>query len=167
MHTTSLFAVFGLLSSLSSGVVALGTLYRCDQRTPAVIKAGGGFTSKGADTANQANLFKHVDGWNYPNDPFISTSDYFDCQPFGRYRFTIDSSKITHKIWDVNEEYKKAGKKNGKEAEEEQSVERFIPWSAVIAVHQWTGEFFEPMAMPAKRSAFALDARRARIEFEG
>lgn len=163
MHSTSFFIFFGLLSSLLNGVVALGTLYRCDNRDPATIKAGGGFKSKGGDTANQENLFKHVAGWSYPNDPFISTSDYSDCQQYGRYRYTIDPSKISNKIWDVNAEYRKANKPNNMEEEYEQSVEREIPWSAVISVAQWNGEFFDFMAMPAKRATFGRDARRARI----
>lgn len=162
MHSSSVFVFFGLLSALQSGVLAFGTLYRCDKRNFATIKAAGGFKSKGSDTATQENLFKHVDGWSYPNDPFISTTTMYDCQQYGDYRYTLDQSKIHNTLWDVNAEYVKAGKTNIHEEEYEISVEREIPWDAVIAVHQWNGEVFEVRDMPARRSMITRDARRAR-----
>ncbi|KAH8716785.1 hypothetical protein GQ44DRAFT_775917 [Phaeosphaeriaceae sp. PMI808] len=163
MHSNSFFIFFSLLTSLISGVAALGTLYRCDTRDPATIKAGGGFKSWGRGTPTQARLISHTVAVNTDIDPFIATTTDMECGVFGDYRYTLDSSKITNKIWDVNAEYKKAGKMNHAEHEMEQAVEFEIPWAAVISVHHKKGGMFVPMAMPAKRAPFAHDAR-ARLE---
>jgi hypothetical protein len=167
MYSSSFFVFFSVLSTLLSGVAAYGTIYRFDNRAPATIKNGGGFKSKGGDPATQENLFKHCGPGSYANDPFISTSPLMDLSHHGNYRYTLDSSKIPdNKIWNVAEEYRKAGKKNDYEEEQELSIEREIPWSAVIAVAQFSEEdfMFKPLDMPKKRAMFAHDARRAEIE---
>lgn len=165
MHSTSFFVFLSLLTSLISGVAALGTLYRCDDRAPATIKAEGGFKSWGSDTPSFERLYTHVEGTDTDTDPFISTTTVFECGQHGKYRYTIDSSKITNKIWDVNAEFAKANKENYFEDEMEQSVEFAIPWAAVLAVEEKVRGIFRPMAMPAKRAPFAHDARgRARLE---
>lgn len=102
------------------------------------IEAAGGFKSWGKDTPTQKRLFAHAAGGvkGRTGDPFISTTSNSDCGEHGRWHYTIDSSKIGNKIWDVNREYIDAGKKadNRFKHEMEQSLENEIPWSAVIAV---------------------------------
>ncbi|KAF2647227.1 ADP-ribosylation [Lophiostoma macrostomum CBS 122681] len=167
MYSAFFFIFFNLLAPLISGVAALGTLYRCDQRDPATVKAAGGFKSWGADTPSVERLYKHVEGTDTATDPFISTSTDIECGQHGKYRYTIDSSNITQKIWDVNAELTKAGGEDGFAFEMEQAVEFEIPWVAVISVEMKRGGFgwFEPMSMPAKQAPFAHDAhaRLARI----
>jgi hypothetical protein len=166
MHSSSFFVFFSVLSTLLSGVAAYGTIYRFDNRPPATIKSGGGFKSKGSDAATQDNLFKHCGPGSYANDPFISTSPLMDLSHHGNYRYSLDSSKIPSKIWNVAEEYQKAGKKNDYAEEQELSVQNEIPWAAVITVAQFSEEefMFKPLPMPKKRAMFAHDTRRAEIE---
>lgn len=166
MHSAPFFVFFSVLATLLSSVAAYGTIYRFDNRDPATIKSGGGFKSRGNDPATQENLFKHCGPGSYANDPFISTSPLMDLSHHGTYRYSVDSSKITNKIWNVAEEYQKAGKKNDYAEEQELSVQNEIPWSAVLAVAKWSDEefMFQALEMPKKRAMFAHDARRAEIE---
>ncbi|KAF2190072.1 ADP-ribosylation, partial [Zopfia rhizophila CBS 207.26] len=130
------------LASLVSGVTAASpaTLYRGDSRGPNTIKDAGGFKAKGFDNP-EGTLFEHVEGrLKHPSrDPFISTSSDIDVSKGhagNGYLYTLDSSKIDEKIWDVAEEYEKAGKKYGHSEEKEFAVEHLIPWDAVTKIQK-------------------------------
>lgn len=137
-----------------SGVVAT-TLYRGDARTPKTIKDAGGFKAKGFNNP-EGTLFEHVEGTlKHPSrDPYISTSDDIkvsEKHAGNGYLYTLDSTKITEKVYDVAEEYKKAGKKYGHADEKEFAVEHLIPWTAVTTIHKKKDGEWKPIKMPSKR----------------
>lgn len=155
MHSTSFFVFFSLLASLLTGAVA-ANLYRGDSRSPKTIKDAGGFKAKGFNNP-EGTLFEHVEGTlKHPSrDPFISTSDDIEVSKKhagNGYLYTLDRSKITEKIYDVAEEYKKAGKKYGHADEKEFSVEHLIPWTAVTKVQKKKDGEWKTVKMPTKRA---------------
>ncbi|KAH8726623.1 hypothetical protein GQ44DRAFT_705260 [Phaeosphaeriaceae sp. PMI808] len=165
MHSSSLFFCFSLLVSLISGVAALGTIYRGDTRSPDVIKADGGFKARSTTGATSKKILDdHVGDTLGANDPFVSCSiDMEVSKTFGDYLYTLDSSKITNKIWDVNAVLEDPDEMFN--WEKEQAVEHFVPWAAVISVQKKEGGIFKPINKPAKRAPFAHDARaRAALE---
>jgi hypothetical protein len=165
MRSTSYVAFLGLLTTLTSGVAAIGTIYRGDSRGPDAIKADGGFKARSTTAATSKDILdKHVGDVLGANDPFVSCSSNMEVsKDFGDYLYTIDSSKIPNKIWDVNAELDDP---DGMfEEEMEMAVEHVVPWAAVVSVQHKEGGIFKPIAKPAKRAAFAHDARaRASLE---
>lgn len=166
MHFSSIFFSVGLLAALASCTPA--TLYRGDGNGPAAAKAAGGLKAKGygrsdAVVPSQATLFQHVSkDWGKTSplkDPFISTSSskavsQGDAASSSNYVYTIDSSKITSKIWNCQAEYDQAVKTYPHAEECEYSVEGIIPWAAITKVEkkdpkdgQW-----KALKMPTKRA---------------
>jgi hypothetical protein len=164
MHC-SLFFGITLLASLFSNVLALGTLYRADDRDPASLKAQGGITAFRTSGDCGSNLLKsHSDKDLGTNDPFVSTSEDMEISKGfdKKYHYIIDSSKITGTKYDVNDYVP-----DGYIEELEIAVCFTVPWSAVISVQEKKGpRNYQPIAMPKKRSAFAHDARAARARAE-
>jgi hypothetical protein len=160
MHFSPVFTVT-VLASLFSNALALGTLYRGDNRDPATIKAAGGITAFRTSGPCGSDLLKQHSSKKLGNqDPFVSTSQSMDkAEDFERaYVYYIDSSKIPNQKWDVNQYVP-----DGITSEVEIAVCYSIPWSAIISVtKQKSGVDYQPIALPKKRSAFAHDARAAR-----
>jgi cation transport regulator ChaB len=141
MYNSPFVLFLTLLASLVSALPS--TLYRGDARTPSVIKDGSGFKARGHDAnPSQSKLFDHVEeSLDHPDqDPFISTSDDSSVAKQAEngkaYLYTLDASKITEKIWDVADEYKKAGKKYVNAPEKEFAVQNAIPWGAVTKIQK-------------------------------
>lgn len=155
MHSSSFFVFFSLLASLVSGVVAT-TLYRGDLRGPKTIRGEGGFKAKGFDRP-EGTLFQHVDGsLRHPSrDPFISTTIDIEVAKGHAgtgYLYTLDSSKITGKIYDVKAEYENNCTPYGHFKEKEFSVEHMIPWAAVTQVQRNKDGEWKTLKMPTKRA---------------
>lgn len=155
MHIPSFFLFFSLLASLVSGVLST-TLYRGDSRNPKTIKDAGGFKAKGF-TNPEGTLFEHVEGTlKHPSrDPFISTSDSIEVSEkhAGKgYLYTLDSTKISEKIYDVAAEYEQAGKKYGHADEKEFAVVKLIPWAAVTKIQKKKDGEWKTIKMPTKRA---------------
>jgi hypothetical protein len=145
MYVSSLFFSVSLLAALASCTPA--TLYRGDGNAPATAKAAGGLKAKGygrsdAVVPSQATLFQHVSkDWGKVSpmkDPFISTSSskavsQGDAASSSNYVYTIDSSKITTKIWNCQGEYDEAKKDYPHAEESEYSVEGIIPWVCLFS----------------------------------
>ncbi|KAI1861596.1 hypothetical protein JX265_009563 [Neoarthrinium moseri] len=156
MYSASFFIYFSLVASLVSGVVAT-TLYRGDLRSPRTIKNSGGFKAKGFDKP-EGTLFQHVETLlKHPSrDPFISTSNDIEAakdHAKNGYLYTLDSTKITEKIYDVAAEYEKVGKGYGHATEREFAVEHLIPWAAVTKVQKESDGQWKTLKMPTKRMA--------------
>ncbi|KAJ5752193.1 Heat-labile enterotoxin A chain [Penicillium odoratum] len=155
MHTSSFFVFLGLLASLMSSAIAT-TYYRGDSRSPKTIKEAGGFKAKGFNNP-EGTLFEHVEGTlKHPSrDPFISVStdiSVSENHAGNGYLYTLDSTKITEKIYDVAEAYKEAGKTYGHADEKESSVEHLIPWTAVTKVQKKKDGEWKTLKMPTKRA---------------
>jgi hypothetical protein len=155
MHIPSFFLFFSLLASLVSGVLST-TLYRGDSRNPKTIKDAGGFKAKGFANP-EGTLFEHVEGTlKHPfRDPFISTSDSIEVSEkhAGKgYLYTLDSTKISEKIYDVAAEYEQAGKKYGHADEKEFAVVKLIPWAAVTKIQKKKDGEWKTIKMPTKRA---------------
>ncbi|KAL2821834.1 hypothetical protein BDW59DRAFT_164016 [Aspergillus cavernicola] len=155
MHSSSFFVFFSLLASLVSGVVAT-TLYQGDSRGPKTIKDAGGFKAKGFNNP-EGTLFQHVEGTlKHPSkDPFISTSNDIkvsEDHAENGYLYTLDSTKITEKVYDVAVEYEEACRPYGHAKGKEFSAEHLIPWTAVTMVQKKKDGEWKTLKMPTKRA---------------
>ncbi|KAI1844936.1 hypothetical protein JX266_008952 [Neoarthrinium moseri] len=154
MHSSSFFVFFSLIASLVSGIVAT-TLYRGDSRSPGTIKNAGGFKAKGFDRP-EGTLFQHVETLlKHPSrDPFISTTidlEFAKAHTGNGYLYTLDSTKITEKIYDVAKEYEKVGETYGHAKEKEFAVEHLTPGAAVTTVQKKSDGKWKTLKMPTKR----------------
>lgn len=76
---------------------------------------------------------------DHPRDPFVATTKSLSfAQLYAErgYLYTIDSSKIPDRIWDVAAEYEKKGETYDHPEEQEFSVEGTIPWTATTKVQE-------------------------------
>ncbi|KAH8730346.1 hypothetical protein GQ44DRAFT_700173 [Phaeosphaeriaceae sp. PMI808] len=160
MRNTPIFFYISLLASLISGIAAVGTIYRGDGRSPETVKASGGLTAWSTTGETSLKTLKwHVEDSIGDTDPFVSCTTDMEKAKFEKYLYIIDSSKVTNQMWDVNA---LLGAHNHA-AEMEISVSHVVPWAAIVGIQQKQGNMYVAIPKPAKRAAFAHDAR-ARLE---
>jgi hypothetical protein len=96
-----------------------------------------------------------------PRDPFLSTWSDNDIRKElagNGYVYTLDSTKITEMIWDVQAEYDRINKKNPYEREKQFAVELMIPWAAVTKIqHKNKGGEWKDIRMPEQGPSRALN----------
>nr|CCF70913.1 EC35 protein [Colletotrichum higginsianum] len=122
-------------------------VYRGDARSPATIRAAGGFLPRGGSFGEPKDSSMSYDQHvkmepgkpGYNQDPFISTSKDYDwiVGYFGRHFkgrdvwiYYIKTAGLKNAI-DINEAYIKDGIENNHAIEKEVAVKHNIPWSHV------------------------------------
>jgi hypothetical protein len=133
----SFFALFSLFICALATVPAI--VYRGDSRTPAQIKAAGGFETYAGTNNKEPNhdLILHCEGGHEDDDGFVSTSKSHEvatrfAKKKAGYMYYIDTTKNPSQYIDVKKWCKDNDKRNPLPREQEFASKGGIPWSNII-----------------------------------